>query len=216
MARPAPRSSRRGRASRPSPIRSGGCGRRSSATSTSSATGCPWSVRTHASSRRAWTAPRWCYGATWRRPPRASGPGPPRTPDAIPVSTGWSGRCRASSASSPGRSHRTSHRRVSAMRWRASASAGRSVAWGVTTAGRSPASCRWPSPTSSPIVRERRRPGGDRLARDPVHRDGALVGRDDRGPARRFGRQRRGSGGPDGLRAWRPRGAGGGAGARRA
>ena len=53
------------------------------------------------------------------------------------------------------------------------------------------------------IVRDRRAPGGDRLARHPVHRDGPVVGRHDRGAARRFGRQRRGRGRPDGVRAGR-------------
>ena len=61
------------------------------------------------------------------------------------------------------------------------------------------------------IVRDRRASGRDRLAWHPVHRDGPLVGRHDRGAARRFGRQRRGSGRPDGVRAGRAGRAGQGA-----
>ena len=57
---------------------------------------------------------------------------------------------RASSATSPARRRPTSNRRVSATHSRGSASGGRSVASASTTAGRSPASCRWRSPTSSP------------------------------------------------------------------
>ncbi len=66
------------------------------------------------------------------------------------------------------------------------------------------------------IVRQRCRPCRHRLARRPVHGDGAVVGRHDRGAADRCGRQRRGSGRPDGLRPRRPGRAGGGAGSCRA
>ena len=46
--------------------------------------------------------------------------------------------------------------------------------------------------------------GGHRLARRPVHGDGAAVGRHDQGAARRLGRQRRRRGRRDGLRPRRP------------
>ena len=83
-------------------------------------------------------------------PRRACGRGPPPTPTRTPRSTGWCARCRASSARSPAGRRPTSNRPVSATPSPGSSSGGRSVASGATTAGRSPASCRWRSPISWP------------------------------------------------------------------
>ena len=70
-------------------------------------------------------------------------------------------------ASSPGRRRRTSHRPGSATRWPGSASGARSVASAGTTAGPSPASCRWRSPTSWPNrSRATRVQAAHRLARE--------------------------------------------------
>ena len=84
-------------------------------------------------------------GRRRRGRPRDSGPGPRPTPIATRRSTGWSARCRrflGELAGADAARHR--RRRVSATRWPGSGSGGRSAASGATTAGRSPASCRWP------------------------------------------------------------------------
>ena len=88
------RSSPRACACRPSPTPSGDCGRPSSATSISSATGCRSSRPTCGCSRRSATATRSRSGPTRPRRPRTCAPGRPPTPAATPTSTGWSGRWR--------------------------------------------------------------------------------------------------------------------------
>ena len=155
---PARPSSRPGRGCRPWPTRSAGCGRRSSATSTSSATGCRSSVRTSGSSRPARTATRSCCGATRRGPPRACATRSAADAERYAAfdrlvrtlagflgdiaGRGAAGHRIARSRRRPGRSPPRAD-----VPW---ARAGR-------TAGRSPASCRWRSRTSWPSRSRRTR-----------------------------------------------------------
>ena len=200
----APRSSRPASACRPWPTRSAGSGRRSSATSTSSVTGCRSSARTCASSRRASTATAivlWGDAGPDRRGPAARLGGRRRALRRVRPARPLAGRLpRRARRPDPAR-----HRIARARRC-----AGRAPARPDVPRARAP---RRPDDHPRPadgrrrlrgrIVRDRRAPGGDRLARHPVHRDGPVVGRHDRRAARRLGRQRRRSGRPDGLRAGR-------------
>ena len=121
-----------------------------------------------------------------------------------PASTASSARSAGSSASWRRGRRRTSSRRASVTRSPGSSSA-------ATFRGPGPA--RRPDDHPGPadggrrlrrrVVRDRRAPGRHRLAGRPVHVDGPVVGRDDRRAARRFGRQRRRGGRPDGLRPGR-------------
>ena len=115
----------------------------------------------------------------------------------------------------PDRRRPTSRRPGSATPWPGSSSAGRSGASGRRRPDDHSASCRWPSPTSWPSRSRRTRVQAAIAWRGvQLHGDGPVVGRDDRGPARRLGRQRRRRGRPDGVRARRPGRAGRGPGGR--
>ena len=200
--------------SRPWPTRSGGCGRRSSATSTCKRHGLSLvgpDVRVFA------PGPDGRAITLWGDPARTAEGLRARSAARRRGATPAFDRLVRSLARLPRRARRPDaarHRiaRASATRWPGSGSGGRSAASGSDD-GRT--ITRVLPMAIADFVAESFETdalrAAHRLARRPVHRDGAVVGRHDRRPARRLGRQRRRRGRPDGLRPRRPGRAGGGA-----